>query len=159
MNKTLVLSIIILLLASASVSAISFSQSYNQDLVRVKEKWSYQEDTTGKLRGFNLIHTFSVPRERMEVTIKDNTNTQTTSFSSSGSGHISLGSFGNIQSSSQALSNGFSTGIVGSSNFGRVGGNFGSDDGLNQAFGTFRQNNRVAVTPRYSSGRFVIGYY
>jgi hypothetical protein len=136
------LSLILIMLVSSTVSAaVSVSQNIKQDYVRVKERWSYTEDTTGKLRGFNLVHIFYMPKETITVNARDSGNTQTTTTTTVG--RVGQG-FGRSSGSS-----GFGSGVVGSNmgssrSFGSAG--IGSDRAVSDAFDTFQRNS-------YSSGR------
>ena len=145
-SLTIILSLLLLtIFVSANIaSAFSWSNFFSTDFVQVKEKWSYQEDTTGKLRGFNLVHTFFVPRDTIEQKYNEkptSTNTQVVS----GNGLTVGQGFG---SSSSSSSGGFGSGVVGTNN-GLGQNNFGNsnnlgltnDQAVNNAFDTFRQNN------------------
>src|SRR3989344_3567755 len=88
-NKLLILllmSIASLLIISSTASALSFSQSYKQDYVKVKDKWIYREDLSGQHRGFTLAHKFVLPREEIQINYNDkpatttNINTQAAAF-------------------------------------------------------------------------------
>ena len=178
-SKTLILSLVLcsLLIMTSMVSALSFSQSFSQDLVQVREKWSYAEDTTGKLRGFNLVHTFFVPRQELNTYVNEkptNTNTQNQRIVTTGYDN-SIGMMG--RSNNPIYMNGNTRtdwlgGSIdksqfadfGSSNFG--GNNFegfgGNDYRVNDAFNTFGQNNRgyPSNSNRYNGGMvgFRVGY-
>ncbi len=143
------LAILTIFVSASFASALSWSSFFSTDFVRVREKWSYQEDTTGKLRGFNLIHTFFVPRDTIEQRYNDkptSTNTQVVS----GNGLVIGGGFG---SSGTSSSGGFGSGVVGlpgefnrgssGSSFGSGSNNYGltNDQAISDAFDTFRQNN------------------
>jgi hypothetical protein len=135
------LSLVLIMLVSSTVSAaVSVSQNIKQDYVRVKERWSYTEDTTGKLRGFNLVHIFYLPKETITVNARDSGNAQTTTTTTVG--RVGQG-FG------RNTGTGFGSGVVGSNigssrSFGSAG--IGSDRAVSDAFDTFQRNS-------YSSGR------
>ncbi len=143
LNIILSLTLLTILVSASMASAFSWSSFFGTDFVQVKEKWSYQEDTTGKLRGFNLIHTFFVPRDTVQQTYNEKPTNQNIQVVN-GNGLAIGGGFGS--SSSQSF--GFGGNTVGApgefnggSSFGGSG-NYGltNDYAVSDAFDTFRQN-------------------
>lgn len=150
-SKLLIISILSIFLLSSLASALSFSQSYSQDLVKVRERWSYTEDTTGKLRGFNLVHVFFVPKDNIKIVYNDKPSTTTTTTITSNGLSVG-GSFGGINNGQVGLSS-----ELGGSFGSGFGGSFGNDKGLSEAFSTFKQNNRGQGTV-LNSGSYRVGW-
>ena len=61
MNKGKIILVLILVIAlSFSVSA-AISEEINKDYNRNYDKWTYQEDLKGRIKGFVLLHEWNTP--------------------------------------------------------------------------------------------------